>query len=178
MNRRTAIRTVLIFSAGATLLPSCLQKDKTTISLKNISVTGDQEKMLAQLAETIIPTTNFIGAAGVKAHEFTLMMVDDCYSPDKQKLFMTGLQQFEKMVTKKYGKSFADCTIQQKNEWLTAIENKKDIPGDVLQFYQTAKRHILQVFTSSKQYMVDVRKYNMVPGPNFKGCIPVKNKMT
>jgi hypothetical protein len=174
MNRRTALRTVLIFSAGAALLPSCLQKDTTTIALKNISITGEQEKMLAQLSETIIPTTNFIGAAGLKAHEFTLMMVDDCYSPDKQKLFTTGLQQFDTMVAKKYGKSFAGCTLQQKNEWLTAVENKKDMPDELLQFYQTAKQHTLQAFTTSKQYMVDVRKYNMVPGPNFKGCVPLK----
>lgn len=177
MNRRTAIRTAFIFSAGATLLPSCLQKDTTAISLTNIVVDGEQQKMLAALVETIIPTTKFIGAAEVKAHEFTLMMVDDCYSPEKQKLFTTGLQQFDKLVNTKYGKSFADCSSQQKNEWLTSVENKTAIPDEVVQFYQTTKQHTLQAFTSSKQYMVDVRKYNMVPGPNFKGCVPLKNKV-
>jgi len=25
--------------------------------------------------------------------------------------------------------------------------------------------------------MVDVRKYNMVPGPDFKGCVPLKKKV-
>lgn len=178
MNRRHAIRTAFIFSAGATLLPSCLQKDTTTaISLNNIVVNNEQQKMLAQLAAAIIPTTKFIGAAEVKAHEFTLMMVDDCYSPEKQQLFINGLQQFNKLVTSKYGEPFADCSNEQKTAWLTAIENKKDIPDEVVQFYQTTKQHTLQAFTSCKQYMVDVRKYNMVPGPGFKGCVSLKNKV-
>ena len=57
MNRRTALRNVVIISAGASLLPSCLSKDKVSIPLKNISLTGSQEKMLAELADSegIIP---------------------------------------------------------------------------------------------------------------------------
>ena len=173
MNRRNAIRTALIFSAGTALLPSCLQKDKATIPLKNISITGGQENMLAQLADTILPKTNFIGAADVKAHEFLLMMVDDCLPPERQKIFTNGLQQFDKWVDKKYGNSFANCTPQQKAACLTEVENKKEVPDEAVQFYQISKQHILQAFTSSKQYMLQVRHYNMVPGPNYKGCVAV-----
>lgn len=177
MNRRTAIRTGFIFSAGIAFLPSCLQKNKNSVVLKNISISAEQEKILAQLSETIIPKTTFIGAEDVKAHEFTLMMVDECYSPEKQKQFTEGLQQFDKMVSEKFGKSFSDCSQQQKNEWLTFIENKKDLSPDVAAFYKTIKQHTLQAFTSSQQYMVDVKKYKMVPGPIFKGCVPLKNKV-
>ena len=178
MNRRTAIRNALVFSAGTVLLPSCLQKDNTpVIPLKNIAVNGNQQKMLALLCETIIPTTNFMGATEVQAHGFMLMMIDECYPPEKQKIFTGGLSWFEKTVKDKYGKSFEDCTTQQKNDWLNALENKNDIPDNVLQFYQTVKQFTLQAFTSSKKYMVDVRKFNMVPGPVFKGCVPVKNKV-
>lgn len=177
MNRRNAIRTAFIFSAGASLLPSCLQKDTTDISLTNIAITGNEERMMAALGEAIIPATNFIGATGVQASQFTLMMVNDCYAPDDQKIFTDGLHQFNKMISGKYGKSFTGCSPQQKKEWLTAIENKTGLPDNVVKFYQISKNHILQAFTGSKQYMVDVRHYKMVPGPDFKGCIPLKNKM-
>ena len=177
MNRRTAIRTGFIFSAGIAFLPSCLQNNKNSVVLKNISISAEQEKMLAQLSETIIPKTSFIGASDVKAHEFALMMVDECYPPEKQQQFIEGLQQFDKMVYEKYGRSFADCSQQQKNEWLTFIENKKDLSPDVAAFYKTIKQHTLQAFTSSQQYMVDVKKYKMVPGPIFNGCVPLKNKV-
>ena len=82
MNRRTAIRNVVIVSAGAGLLPACMQENKNSIPLKNISVSASYQDMLAELCESIIPKTkNFIGAKELKAHEFVLTMIDDCASP-------------------------------------------------------------------------------------------------
>lgn len=166
-----------MFSAGAIILPSCLQKNSSAISLKNISVDGSQQKMLEHLTATIIPTTNFIGAKELKAHEFMLMMVDECYAPDKQTIFVNGLKEFDKLVDKKYGHSFADINNPQKIEWLNSLENKQGFSTDVLAFYNTAKQHTLQAFVTSKDYMVGVKKYNMVPGPIYKGCVPLKNKV-
>ncbi len=54
------------------------------------------------------------------------------------------------------------------------MEIKKDIPEYVVQFYQAEKKHIVQAFTSSKEYLADVAKYKMVLGGNFKGCVAVK----
>lgn len=175
MNRRTALRNVMIVSAGAAFLPSCLQGDKAAIPLKNISITGSQEQMLAVLTETIIPKTkNFIGSKDLKAHEFLLTMVDDCFNPEDQQKFTNGLKAFDKLSHDKFGQLFTGYTPQQKHALLADIENKKDIPEDALKFYKTVKRYTVQSFTSSKEYMTDIRKYKMVPGPVFKGCVPVK----
>lgn len=172
MNRRTAIRNVVIISAGAGLLPSCLGDDKSVIVLKNISITGHQEKMLAALTEAIIPKTkNFIGANDLKAHEFLLTMIDDCASQEDQKKFMDGLEAFDKLSHDKFGQLFTGYTAKQKKELLQAIESKKDIPEDALKFYGTVKRYTLQSFTSSKEYLTDIRKYKIVPGSDFKGCV-------
>ncbi|MEP7373590.1 MAG: gluconate 2-dehydrogenase subunit 3 family protein [Chitinophagaceae bacterium] len=174
MNRRAAIRNVIIISAGAALLPSCMNEDKSAIPLKNISLTGSQEKMLAELTETIIPETkDFIGANDLKAHEFVLTMVDDCTSPEDQKQFTEGLKAFDKLSHDKFGQLFTGYTAEQKKSLLSAIESKKDIPEEVVKFYGTVKRYTVQSFTSSKEYMTGIRKYNMVPGSNFKGCVPV-----
>lgn len=176
MNRRTAIRNVVIISAGSVLLPSCLHQDKATVALKNISLTGSQEKLLSELCNTIIPKTNFIGAGDVKAHEFTLMMVDDCNAPDIQKKFTNGLAEFDKVAKDKSGKSFTKFTQEEKKELLTAMENKTNIPEDAIQFYQTTKKYTIQAFTSSEEYMTKVRNYKLVPGSNFKGCVPLVKK--
>jgi hypothetical protein len=174
MNRRTAIRNVIIISAGAGLLPCCVQGDKSGIPLKNISLSGSQEKMLAALTEAIIPQTkNFIGARDLKAHEFVLTMIDDCASPEDQKKFADGLKGFDKLSHDKSGQLFTGYTAEQKHSLLSDIESKKDIPEDVLQFYGTVKRYTVQCFTSSKEYLTGIRKYKMVPGPDFKGCVPV-----
>jgi Gluconate 2-dehydrogenase subunit 3 len=176
MNRRTAITNIVFVSAGAVLLPSCLQNDKAaSFPLKNISLTGSQENMLAELSETILPkTNNFIGAKDLKAHEFVLTMVDDCGKPEDQQNFTEGMKQFEDICQKKWNNSFVKCTLQQRNEILSQLEKKQDMPEPVLAFYKTVKRYTVQSFTSSKIYMTDIRHYKMVPGSHFKGCVPLK----
>ena len=102
-------------------------------------------------------------------------MIDDCASLEEQKIFVSGLQAFDKLSHDKFGQIFTSYTAEQKKSLLTDIENKKEIPADALQFYTTVKRYTLQSFTSCKEYMVDIKKYKMIPGPNFKGCVKVKN---
>jgi hypothetical protein len=164
----------MIISAGAAFLPGCMRDEKGGIVLKHISLSSADEKMLAALSETIIPkTNNFIGAGDLKAHEFVLTMVDDCSSPEDQQKFAEGLKAFDKLSHDKFGQIFTGYTKEQKKSLLTDLENKKDVPEDALNFYRTVKRYTLQSFTSSKQYMTDIKKYKMVPGNNFKGCVPV-----
>lgn len=173
MNRRNAIRTVVIISAGAVLLPSCRDADTTYIQLKNISFTGKQQEMLADLSETIIPKTNaFPGAKDLKAPEFVLLMLDDCASPDDQQSFTKSMNSFEEACKKKWDKPFVKCSPQQKIEFLKALENRTE-EDDAKRFYKTVKRLTLQAFTSSKEYLEGVRKYKIIPGSAFKGCVPV-----
>ena len=174
MNRRKAISNIVILSVGAAVLPSCTQKDEEAVKFKNFSLKNNEVNMLSQLSDAIIPKTVSPQAADVKAHEFTLMMIDDCYEPEKQKMFTEGLKNFDKLAKDKYGSTFISCTEPQRKELLTAMEKEKDVREDVLFFYKTTKRHTVQAFTSSKEYMTDVLKYNLVPGSNFKGCVPVK----
>jgi len=174
MKRRTAIRNVVIISAGAGLLPSCMQESKSSIPLKNISVSASQEEMLAELTEMIIPKTkNFIGAKDLKAHEFVLTMMDDCATPGEQKNFTDGLKDFDKLSHDKFGQLFTSYTPEQKRSLLADIEKKKDIPENALKFYGTVKRYTLQSFTSSEKYLLGIRKYKQTPGGDFKGCVPV-----
>src|SRR5258708_31736504 len=96
IHRRTAIRQLAILSAGAALLPSCLHPhDKPSVSLKNLTVTGDQEKLLEELTATLIPTDSTPGARDISAHLFALRMVDDCSPKTDQEKFMKGLVSFD-----------------------------------------------------------------------------------
>lgn len=174
MKRRIAIRNLVLLSAGAALLPACSNTNNAGMVLKNIKVTGSEQDMLAQLTEAILPKTkNFIGSSDLKSHEFVLTMIDDCTSPEDQKKFTDGLKALDKLCHDKFGQLFTGYTPAQKKSLLSDIEKKKDVTEDAANFYKTVKRYTLQSFTSSKQYMVDVRKYNMVPGGNFKGCVKI-----
>ncbi len=175
MNRRTALKNCLVFTAGAALIPSCLQQNnKSSISLKNISLTGGQEKLMAAFSETLIPTTDTPGAKEVGAYEFALMMVDDCYSPEEQEKFMEGMVKFDEEARKKYDKSFADLSPAQRTEWLSVLDgNKKDKQSEAVFFYNSARSLTLQAFTGSQYYLTKVHVYEMAPG-RYHGCVPVK----
>jgi hypothetical protein len=174
MNRRSSIKTLLIISAGAAILPSCLQdKEKSSLSLKNIKINDKEAELLSELSETIIPKTGTPGAKEVSAHLFALMMIDNCYAADDQNKFAKGLEGFEEFTKKKFDKSFLKCTPFERTEILKSVESKKDIPDKVAFFYNTMKRLTIQAFTSSEYYLTKVQVYKLAPG-KFYGCVPVK----
>lgn len=175
MDRRSVIRNFAYISVGAIILPACVQNEKrTSTALKNIKISYDQEQMLADLAQTILPSAGGTGAGAkeLQSHLFALMMIDDCWSPDEQQKFMNGLKQFEDITQKRFNTSFARCSDEQKNQWLKDLEEKKNIPEDAQAFYASIKKLTVQSYTSSENYMVNIVKYNILPG-KFKGCVPV-----
>lgn len=172
VTRRSAIKQFLLVSAGAVLVHSCLQdKSKASVILKNMSIDADQEKLLAELAETIIPATTTPGAKDISAHLFALKMLDDCYKPEDQQKFITGMNQFEKNCKTKNERNFVDCTPQQRSDLLTDLETKKDQNDELTFFYATVKKLTIQAYSTSKFYLTNVRVYELVPG-RFHGCVP------
>jgi hypothetical protein len=173
MDRRSGIKTLLIISAGAVLIPSCLQDDKkSTLTLQNIQVDSKDQELLATLSDTIIPKTDTPGARDVSAHLFALMMVDDCYPPDSREKFVKGMKGFEKLSKKKFDKSFVKASSEEKTQLLNTIANKNGADENVAFFYNNMKWLTIQAFTSSQYYLTKVQVYQLVPG-KFYGCVPV-----
>lgn len=175
MDRRSVIRNMAYISVGAIILPACKQNEqRTTTELKNLKITGDQEQMLADLTQTILPSAGGTGAGAkeLQSHLFALMMVDDCASPEDQKKFADGLKSFDDAVQKKYNSSFSKCSAEQKNEVLKDLEAKKNYGDNIQEFYKAIKGLTVQSYTTSQDYMVNILKYNIIPG-KYKGSVPV-----
>src|SRR5690554_1023432 len=119
MNRRVMIKGLTLVSGSILFLPSCLhqeEKKKAAVQLNNLSLDSDQEQLLAEIAETIIPTTDSAGAKALGLPQFVWTMVDDCYAKDDQEAFLKGLDQVEEMADQKFGRSFIKCTTEQRHE--------------------------------------------------------------
>ena len=175
ITRREALRNCLIISIGAALIPSCVQdKNKPLLALKHIELDGNQQKLIADLSETIIPATDTPGAKDTYTHFFVLKMLDDCSTKEQQDDFKKGMKEFESLAKKKLDKPFAESNQQQRQELLSSImDNKnKDVPEDAVNFVKTMKKLTLQGYTTSKYYLTNVKIYKLVPG-KFSGCIPV-----
>jgi hypothetical protein len=178
MNRRTAVRNLAFITGAAVVLPSCFheaQKEaKASIPLKHVEVTASQEKLLAEVCETIIPKTDTPGAKELGIPVYVLRMVDDCCEEKDQKAFMAGLKQLDKDAQKQYNQSFAACTPQQKLAMLQAIEQQKDATTDLASFYKTAKRLTVSGYTKSKYFLTKEVVYELVPS-RYNGYFPTKN---
>lgn len=173
-NRRVAIQQLLLIWAGVALLPSCLQQDqKVSIPLKQIHIDPDDESMLAELAETILPKTDSPGAKDLSAHLFALKMVDDCYTKVNQDKYVKGMKDFENYVKKKTGKSFIENSPADRLAIVTELDQQKPADDGMAFFYQSTKRLTVQAYTTCEYYMTKIRGYKMIPG-KFQGCIPLK----
>lgn len=181
MHRRTVIKNLALIIGGAALLPSCMQeKGKASIGLKNVDVSADQEKLIGDIAETIIPKTNTPGAKDLQLHLFVLKMVDDCYTKKDQEAFMAGIDQFNKLVKDKYSHAFGECDVKQREQVLLGIEQDKDpkstaYPAELKKFYDIVKGQTVNGYTTSKYFMTKQVVYELVPG-RYNAFYPVKKK--
>ena len=186
MNRRIALRNLGFITAGALLLPSCGKEVKAvTIALKNIAISGDQEAVLAEIVNTLIPATDIPGAKDFNVHQFVLHMVDDCYSPESQQEFVNGLAQVDGAAEKKYNKSFLACSPEEKAGLINSFDELKDKKEEGLKadpqaaelasFFSITKGRTIQGYLSSEYIMTKVLVHRMIPG-KFSGCVEIKDK--
>jgi hypothetical protein len=174
-NRRIAIQQLLLIWAGVAFLPACLHNEqKVSIPLRDIRISPDDENMLAELAETILPKTDSPGAKDLSAHLFALKMVDDCYTKTDQEKFVQGMKDFEAFVMKKTGKSFTENSVAERQSLVAELDQQKTATEGMAFFYQSTKKLTVQAYTTCEYFLTKIRGYKMIPG-KFQGCIPLKS---
>ncbi|AYL94798.1 gluconate 2-dehydrogenase subunit 3 family protein [Mucilaginibacter celer] len=196
MDRRTVIKNLALIIGGAALLPACSQdKAKSKVALKNIDISADQEQLIGEVSETIIPKTTTPGAKDLLLHLFVLKMVDDCYKKEDQQAFVAGGSHFADAVQKQYGKTFDQLDAKTRELFLLDIE--KEIQAEMLEaakrdsatvprfvgkysaetrkFYSMVKRQTINGYTNSKYFMTNIVVYELVPG-RYNARFPYKLK--
>lgn len=176
MNRRSAIKNLAIVAGGILILPSCLQdqkKGKASIKLTKLDLDIDQENLLAEIAETIIPQTDTPGAKSLKLHLFAMKMVNDCYEKEDQEKFVKGLKALQENAKEKFDKPFEALSKKEKEQLLVSIEQSKDEKDNEVHFYNIMKYRTIQGYMNSKYVMTNLVKYELVPG-RYNGYFPVK----
>ncbi|MFC6998752.1 gluconate 2-dehydrogenase subunit 3 family protein [Rufibacter roseus] len=163
MDRRSAVKGILILTGGLIVVPSCVMEDgRASIPLRHLEVSQTQEKLLAEVVEVLLPATETPGAKDLGLHLFTLDMVDDCYSPKEQKDFMRGMEVFQKITKKQLGNSFQEATPEQRQRLIAEV-NAGKAPEEVLAFYSILKKQTIKGYLNSELVMTKLRKYELVP---------------
>ena len=81
-----------------------------------------ENNLLEIITEQILPATDTPGANDVFVHRFMDEMVAEVYTPEMQERFRKGLADFAADCKTTYGKDFADCTDEQRDELLLKHE--------------------------------------------------------
>jgi hypothetical protein len=186
---------------GTVLLPSCLKSvGQASVHLKHLSINADQEALIADICETIIPKTTTPGAKELNLPQFVLKMLDDCYKKKDQVAFMTGMGEFNELIKMKYNNSFSNLSpkeretvlidleksgkpapdqtkgikpVSEAGKSLDVVKKKPDVPPLNL-FYGTIKQQTLFGYTNSQYFMTKKIVYELVPG-RYNAHFPVKN---
>nr|WP_121270816.1 gluconate 2-dehydrogenase subunit 3 family protein [Pedobacter schmidteae] len=127
MNRREAVKSVAFLMGGAlsattigVFLEGC---NSAPNKAKGSLFTDDQQKLITEVADIIIPTTGTPGAKAAGVGPFISMMIKDCYPDEAQKAFVKGLDDLEKQAKEEYKKSFLEITVAQRQELIGKLRD-------------------------------------------------------
>jgi hypothetical protein len=128
MDRRDAVKSVAFLLGGA------LSATTIGVFLEGCSPSGnkdnanlfspEQEKILAEVADIIIPTTKTPGAKAAGVGPFIAMMVKDCYPEDAQKAFVKGLEDLEDRSKKEFNNSFLNISVKEREQLLSKLRDE------------------------------------------------------
>lgn len=157
MKRRTAIKQLFILAGGIAIATSCTgDRNKASIALSNVDFSKDEEYLIGDLVESIIPETDSPGAKTLNLHLFVMKMVDDCHSPEDQTAFVDGL---------KKSKILKGKSQQEIQHYLSALD-KED------KFLSILKRRTIMGYQNSEYVMKNKIIYELVPG-RYDGAVKV-----
>lgn len=167
MNRREAVQK-LTFLLGGTIsapLMAGIMGEKLNFG-PSVEVTDQQEALLAEVADVIIPTTGTPGAKAAGAEKFITRIMQDCYKAEDQKKFYDGLEKVNGQSKEVYGKGFTELDATQKIDIIkrTTVSDKP--------FFLQMKGLTLTGYFTSEIGATQALDYLPVPG-RFDGSWPM-----
>jgi hypothetical protein len=188
IDRREALKRVSVLLGGVALvggsgLLAACGRDRPASGTTVGSFTPSDIQLLDEIADTILPETKTPGAKAARVGPFMAVMVTDCYEPDDQKIFRSGMQKLEQASEKANGKSFMAATPQQRLALLESLDREQKSymdakkPDDPAHYFRMMKElTMLGYFTSEIGYTKALR-YAESPG-RFDPCTEYKKGET
>ena len=178
MNRRAVIGRLSLMLGGTIIgaeffLSGCKSDPEKINNLFN----EDDLALLNEIGETILPKTATPGAKEANVGQFMALMVNDCYSPEEQKIFTNGLTTLNDRCKEKYGQDFRTINADQRTALLTVLdqEQKKEAKNNqhAVHYFRMMKELTLLGYFTSELGCTKAMRYIPVPG-KYIGCIPYR----
>jgi hypothetical protein len=158
MDRRYAIRNLLVASGGTLSLPFWIQ------SCRNENA-GGYPDMLRAVVDTILPAGNGQpGALAVGVDVFLEKLINDCYEKPVR-------DNVRKQLGVLQGQGFIGANPDRRKNLLLKLAGSTD--KDEQSFFTLIKTETIRGFSTSQKIMEDYWHYRVAPG-HYYGCITVK----
>ncbi len=187
IDRREAIRRVSVllggvaFVGGSSLLSACVgDRAAGGAGAALIPVgrfTVNDQMLLAEVADTILPETKTPGAKAAGVGPFMAVMVTDCYDAKNQEIFRNGMTQLNAACESLHRTDFMQATPEQRLALIESLDKEQheyqrtrqeDQPTHY--FRMMKELTLLGYFTSEIGYTQAMR-YIESPG-RYDPCVP------
>lgn len=197
MDRREAVRSVAFLLGGAlsaTTIGVFLEGCNTATDKKGAGLfSADQDLMITEVADVIIPTTKTPGAKAAGVGPWISMMIKECYPQDAQEAFVKGLEDLEERAKKEYSNSFLKISVKEREQLLGKLRDetiaaqkvdsekaqKENIDKNALKkpgtpyFFAIARDLTLLGYFTSEIGATQAYEYLDIPG-RYDGNVPLK----
>lgn len=165
--RREALQRLALLVGTTLSLPvQAALRGEARAEVPLVFSTG-QQKLIADLAEVIIPATDTPGAKAAGVEQFISYVIGHCTAPAQQELFQKGLQQTDAFSQSAFGKPFSDLDGSQRTEVVRQLTQREK------PFFLSLRELTIVGFFTSEAGATKVAEYLPVPG-RFQGDIPLK----
>ena len=179
VDRREALRRAALLLGGvlsapaiAGVLAGC---DSRSADGTWRALTSEQGKLVATIAEHIIPETDTPGARGAGVHVFIDRMLAGHYGDEDRKRVLDGLVELDERARRECGNAFMRCAANEQRALLTRVDEEAFAPPagrrEVPWFRTIKELTVLGYYTSEAGATQELR-HVAVP-ERFDGCVPL-----
>ncbi len=168
MNRREAIRNILLASAGTVFLTNCSEANVVELLVDGrLQLDRRHRQYLAAISETMLP----VAGVSEKIPEpvgFVLTMLNDCHPPEEVRQFAAGFQQYKELMEE----SRLKIRSSDPEEMLPVVKEILETtppPEELAFFINTTAQLSVRNLMTSEYYMTEYQDYRLVPG-EWDGC--------
>ena len=141
------------------------------------SLTPPRARVMAALAEVIVPETDTPGASQAGVTEFVAALVDGWLDDDDRDRFLAGLDTVDPAARDRFGRAFAECAPDERAELVGDLDadlaRLRDDPATdgTRHFFHDVKRFTLAAYFTSEAGLAAIGHRTTFPA--FEGCAPL-----
>lgn len=181
MNRREALKQLALLTGGALSLSTMAGVmggcKASSGDFSPQTLTADQNVLVTQLSERIIPATDTPGAAAAKVNQFIDHMLTNWNTEKEKNHFLEGLGHVDELSKKKHNNRFVNLDKSSQIDVMETLEqeaadNPDPKPGSPLDpFFDMLKEFTVVGYYTSEIGATQELNSDLVPG-YYDGCMP------